>query len=299
MTRGLFVGLATLDVVSHVERAPGPDEKVTATWQLLAAGGPALNAAVTFAALGGDAVLVTRVGSGPAADLVRGDLAACGVRLVDAAGAGSTPPVSSITVEADGTRRVVGLDATAIETEGDVPEMPPADVVLIDGHHPDLAVAALAHGRNAGIPRVLDAGRWKPHMSELLPGCTHVLASAAFRLDGREAQTPERLERLATRIDTSADNTLVAITAGADPITWIARSSDAETRGMTISPQVEEVDTLGAGDALHGAYAWALATGVEDPLGVAAAVAARSCEVRGTRAWLDRAPEFARETMAR
>ncbi len=208
--------------------------------------------------------------------------------------------MSSITVEADGTRRVVGLDATATTAAvGEVPEMPSADVVLIDGHHPDLAAAALTHGRNAGIPRVLGAGRWKPHMSELLPTCTHVLAPAAFRLDGRDESTSERLERLGTRIDTGADSAFVAITAGADPITWIARSSDAETRGITISPQVEAVDTLGAGDALHGAYAWALATGVEDPLGVAAAVAARSCEVRGPRAWLDRAPEFARETMAR
>lgn len=57
--RGLFAGLATLDIVSHVDRAPGPDEKVTATWQLVAAGGPALNAAVTFAALGGHALLLT------------------------------------------------------------------------------------------------------------------------------------------------------------------------------------------------------------------------------------------------
>jgi sugar/nucleoside kinase (ribokinase family) len=56
---GLFVGLSTLDIVYRVAAPPGPDEKVQAAGQDLAAGGPATNAAVTFAALGGAATLGT------------------------------------------------------------------------------------------------------------------------------------------------------------------------------------------------------------------------------------------------
>jgi sugar/nucleoside kinase (ribokinase family) len=70
-------------VIQHVDAAPGPNEKVTARAQWVVAGGPATNAAVTFAALGGTAVLVTALGSGAAADMVRADLAGCGVRVVD------------------------------------------------------------------------------------------------------------------------------------------------------------------------------------------------------------------------
>lgn len=305
MIRGLFAGLATPDVVSHVERAPGPDEKVTATWQLLAGGGPALNAAVVFAALGGEATLLSRVGDGPAADLIRADLAGCGVRLVDVARDG-TPPVSSITVESDGTRRVVGLDATSAAIDApDAPDaaddpasegaMPEVDVVLVDGHHPDLAAAALGHGARLGVPRVLDAGRWKPPMRDLFPGCTHVLASAEFRLEGREESVEARLGRLMRIIGTGSGHRLAGITAGGGDIAWIEREPGGTlVNGRTRPPLVEALDTLGAGDALHGAYAWGLAAGVPDPLEVAATVASRSCETRGTRAWLDRAREFAR-----
>ena len=72
---GVFVGLATLDVIHRISGPPDVNEKVTATEQFVAAGGPAANAAVTFAALGGDAILVTALGDGPVADLIRSDLA--------------------------------------------------------------------------------------------------------------------------------------------------------------------------------------------------------------------------------
>ena len=82
---GLFCGLAVVDVIQLVADPPGPDDKVTALDQVVAAGGPATNAAVTFAALGGRAVLAVPVGRGPLAALVREDLASCGVELLDCA----------------------------------------------------------------------------------------------------------------------------------------------------------------------------------------------------------------------
>jgi hypothetical protein len=59
---GVFVGLATLDVIHRIAKAPAVNEKITSTAQFVAAGGPAPNAAVTFAGLGGDAILVTALG---------------------------------------------------------------------------------------------------------------------------------------------------------------------------------------------------------------------------------------------
>jgi sugar/nucleoside kinase (ribokinase family) len=47
-------------------------------------------------------------------------------------------------------------------------------------------------------------------------------------------------------------------------------------------------DTLGAGDAFHGGFAYALAHALDFPaaLAFAAQVAARRCAVAGPRAWL-------------
>ncbi|MGB8202386.1 MAG: hypothetical protein WCF33_22325, partial [Pseudonocardiaceae bacterium] len=63
--RGLFVGLATVDLVQRVDRRPGVDEKVVALSSDIAAGGPAAVAAVTFGALGGQSVLLSALGPGP------------------------------------------------------------------------------------------------------------------------------------------------------------------------------------------------------------------------------------------
>src|SRR5687767_8605283 len=110
---GVFVGLATLDVIHRIAKAPAVNEKITSTAQFVAAGGPAANAAVTFAALGGDAILVTALGDDPVTDLIRADLAAYGVTVVDAsAGSSRAVPVSAVSVlESTGDRSVVSLDA--------------------------------------------------------------------------------------------------------------------------------------------------------------------------------------------
>lgn len=42
---GLFCGLAVVDVIQLVQAPPGPDDKIIALDQLIAAGGPATNAA--------------------------------------------------------------------------------------------------------------------------------------------------------------------------------------------------------------------------------------------------------------
>src|SRR3546814_15623512 len=88
---GVFVGLATLDVIHRIAKAPAVNEKITSTAQFVAAGGPAANAAVTFAALGGDATLVTALGDAPVADLIRADIAGPGVHGVAAAESGKAP----------------------------------------------------------------------------------------------------------------------------------------------------------------------------------------------------------------
>ena len=82
---GLFVGLATADVVQVVHRLPARNEKTVARESWLAAGGPAAVAAITFAALGGRARLWTALGSAPAARLVVADLAAADVEVIDVA----------------------------------------------------------------------------------------------------------------------------------------------------------------------------------------------------------------------
>ncbi|GAB7066291.1 kinase [Mycobacterium hodleri] len=281
---GVFVGLATLDVIHRIAKAPAVNQKITSAAQFVAAGGPAANAAVTFAALGGDATLVTALGDDPIADLIRADLAAHGVTVVDAA-AGTTRavPVSAVSVvESTGDRSVVSLDAvnsdaTPPEGLGDV--VADADVVLVDGHHPLIALAAARHARERSTTLVVDAGRWKPVMGDLAGHATDMVCSNDFRVPGTDTAESTAAALIGGSVRT------VVTTHGGDPVQWW---SDGECGSVPVPPVVV-VDTLGAGDAFHGAYSYFSACGdgsVAERIERSAQVAALRCSVVGPRAWL-------------
>lgn len=286
---GLFVGLATLDVIHRIAKPPAANEKITSTAQYVAAGGPAANAAVTFAALGGEATLVTALGDDPVADLIRADLTACGVHVVDAAAGTTRPvPVSSVAVvESTGDRSVVSQDA--VTSDASPPDdlcdhVDGAGVVLVDGHHPLLARAAARHAAERGITVVVDAGRWKPVMADLVPYVSDMVCSGDFRTPGAGTS-----EATAAALVGSGVRTVV-VTHGGDPVTWW---SDGDSGSVPVPP-VTVVDTLGAGDAFHGAYSYYSTrpdTGVAERVDRSSRVAALRCSVVGPRAWLSKLPE--------
>jgi sugar/nucleoside kinase (ribokinase family) len=281
------VGLATVDLVYRVDRIPGVDEKAQATSVDCAAGGPAANAAVTAAALGASVTLVSAVGRHPLAELVRADLGAGGVTLLDATPAAtSAPPVSAVTVlAATGQRTIVSRNAEAVAAA-----VPPgldrsvaaADAVLVDGHHPALATAAVRVASRAGRPVVVDAGSWRPVFGEVLPLADVVACSAAFRPPG--AATGDAATATAVR---AAGVRHVAVTHGPDPVRWWSGGR----AGTVPVPPVAAVDTAGAGDAFHGALAVAVAgdpavRDLPEALRYAVAVAGIRVAHAGPRAWL-------------
>lgn len=247
--RGLFVGLCTLDIVHRLDRLPGADEKITAVSQDIAAGGPAAGAALTFAALGGSATLVTAIGRHRLADVVRADLAAWGVDVVDASNSDAPPAVSIARVHAGtGHRSVSSIDgahADVLPPDDLAASAGAADVVLYDGHHARLGTAVAASAEASEVPVVLDAGRWRPIFSAVLPVADFVVASAAFTLAGRQ---PTARDLLSTR--TAA----AAVTHGDQPIEW-ATVLDA---GALRVDALAGGNTLGAGDAFHGAVSFAV-----------------------------------------
>jgi sugar/nucleoside kinase (ribokinase family) len=291
--RILCVGLVTVDLVYEVASIPGADEKAQASGLAVAAGGPAANAAVTASALGAEVTLVTAVGSHPLGDLVRSDLRDRGVGLIDVdPDHCGPPPVSSVIVHAStGERTIVsrnGGDRAARVPENGLPD---ADLTLVDGHHPALAVAAARAARRL----LVDAGSWRPIFGEIFPYAEVVACSAAFRHPGASSGAssgaspgaspgaPPEGDDAATAAAIGAPH--VAVTHGAGPVTWFS----AGRSGEVAVPEVAAVDTAGAGDAFHGALAVALARGEELTAAIGSAVRVAGVRVvhRGPRAWLD------------
>jgi sugar/nucleoside kinase (ribokinase family) len=287
VSSALFAGLCVVDLVQRVARPPGPDEKVTALSRELVAGGPATNAAVTFAVLGGSVRLVTAVGSGPLGAVVRDDLERPGLTLVDLAGDDPSfePNVSSVVVvDGTGERSVVSLDGGAVDGSAwagaalTSPADADPDVVLLDGHYPVVAMEVARWARARRIPVILDAGRWKPHLADLVPLVDELVCSGDFTVPSGSAfpQVAAYGHGLGARV--------VAQTHGAEAVEV---SIDGRTSRIPI-PSVPAVDTLGAGDVLHGAYAFHRAQGCDVAGAVERAVRVASfrCRFAGSRAWI-------------
>ena len=274
--RGLFVGLMTLDCIYQAQRPPQANEKLVAETAMMAAGGPATNAAVAFTALGGEATVMAAVGQHPVTTLLREDLAQAGVSICDLTPERQEPPpISSIVVSKEsGERAVISRNVVELQVDRQSVELTGVDVVLVDGHQMALSQQIAKAAKPLGIPVVVDAGSWKSGFEQVLALATVVIASANF-------QPPDGQDALAYL--QSLGIPYIAITHGERPIVFSDRNQVGELPVLPTSV----VDTLGAGDIFHGGFCYAWAGDFSAALAEASQIAGFSCGYFGTRAWID------------
>ena len=278
---GLFVGLVTLDLVYLAEYAPQNNQKIVASDYIVCAGGPATNAAVTFSHLGSQATLLGIVGADPITQLIRTDLETCKVAIADLAPRqAQPPPISSIIVSRTGERAVISINAVKHQVEPDqIPAdiLQSVDIVLIDGHQMAVgeAIARLAKANN--IPVVIDGGSWKPGFEKVLPFVDYAICSANFYPPN--CHSIDEVFAYFSHFGIP----YIAITQGEKPI-----QSLCEGKINTLEvPQINSVDTLGAGDIFHGAFCYyILKNNFTNALAKSANIASYACQSFGTRSWM-------------
>lgn len=283
MIEDVFVGLSTIDVVYSVTEFPEANTKVSALSQEVFTGGPATNAAITFSHLGGKATLVSAVGCHPIVSFVREELNQFAVNHIDLnTNFAELPAISSVAVDATGRRNVISANATRIDIPPatvDVNLCGRAKVVMVDGHAMQACQAWASAAKANGTPVVLDGGSWKAGTAELLKSVHTVICSADFNAPGC-ASEDELVQFLK-----GCGVTNTAITHGAQPVRFFSEQASGEIA----VPQVDAVDTMGAGDVFHGAFCYLFAAGkaFEEALQGAAEIASESCRYRGPRAWME------------
>ncbi len=134
---------------------------------------------------------------------------------------------------------------------------------------------AFALAREAGVPSVLDGDR-RPDLPELVSLATHI----AWSEQGVAEQTGVADPVEALRSFGRAPNWL-AVTCGERGVYMLRDGVVSHAPGFA----VKAVDTLGAGDVWHGAFALALAEGMDEERAVrfASATAAIKCTRFGGR----------------
>jgi sugar/nucleoside kinase (ribokinase family) len=276
----VFGGLLTVDVAQLADGLPPVGEKGTSTAAYMDVGGPAANAAITASALGSGTLVHTVVGSGVLADYARRVLGSHGVGLRDHA-LDAEVPLASIWIDApSGSRTILATNNAHLRPKPSGRVLPDTTAaVLLDGHYPDLALAMAKEARDRNVPIVLDCGRWRPVFRKLLPLATDVIMCEIFRPPGIAAGTDEEW---AAAIARRWQPRVCAMTRGSKDILAIIEGE----MSRIFVPQVEVVDTTGAGDLLHGAYThfrYDEGIGAQKSLDLAANLASRSCAHLGIR----------------
>jgi sulfofructose kinase len=283
--RIICVGHAALDRIYRIQAFPTRPGKVRALEHIESGGGMAANAAVAIARLGGKAELWSRIGEDAVGSAIRAGLKAekVDIRYVQAF-EGARSSTSAIIVDATGERLIVGQ--RDISTPSGTSWLPlervkEAHAVLGDLRWLEGLRAVFTRARREGIPTVLDAD---VGAREALGGLLELSDYAIFSMPALEEFAPG--QSLEARLEHALflGPLHVGVTLGADGYLWRERDGGGHVPGF----RVEVVDTTGAGDAFHGAFALMLAEGrrAAEAARVAAAVAALKCTRLGARAGL-------------
>ncbi|ROQ59899.1 ribokinase [Streptomyces sp. 840.1] len=270
----LVVGSANADLVVGVERRPAPGETVLGSDLAVHPGGKGANQAVAAARLGARTALLARVGDDAHGRLLLESQRSAGVDTGGVLVGGAPTGVALITVDPTGDNSiVVSPGANARLTPQDIraaaPLLAAARVVSVQLEIPLETVAETARVLPAGTRLVLNPSPPAPLPAEVLAACDPLVVNEheARSILGRDAgATPESWARALTALGPRS----VVITLGAGG----ALAADTRTGDCVRvpSPEVDAVDTTGAGDAFTAALAWRLGLGEDLPAATALAV---------------------------
>ena len=247
--KGLFVGLCGLDVVFYEDKPlPVEDVKMKCSDLRACIGGPAANAAITYALLGGNATVVSYIGNSSVGKVIKQMMADYGIKVVDLCLDEDVKCISSIYVNTTNATRTIfsgrneihELDAfSALEKE-----IEECDFILYDGHFSHIDQVLLEGSKRLNKDIVIDVGGWKDTFNDILKYNPTLICSEVFNRDGLNGVALQDVfgyER-------------VAITRGGRNI--IYKTKDMAAQAEVEVKSVKAIDTLGAGDVFHGAYCY-------------------------------------------
>ncbi|MBK4738855.1 PfkB family carbohydrate kinase [Noviherbaspirillum pedocola] len=284
----LCVGISTLDRVWLVDSLPTGGGKFRAHDYLELGGGMAANAAVAAARLGGRVAYWGRNGDDSAGRTMRDELAGWGVDVAQfRLYAGHRSSVSAIFVGRDGERTIVNYRDESMPTDAAwLPAERAAGCHAVHGdvRWPEGVAPAYRAARAAGVPTVLDGEIAAPEVfATLLPLTDHAIFSEPGLASFAGRPIASDADRLAALAAVRAQGCRVAaVTRGTQGVLWLDEHGEHHLPAYTVAV----VDTTGAGDVFHGAYALAIGEGqsVEAAMRFSSAVAAMKCAVKGGRA---------------
>ncbi|MGR0318906.1 ribokinase [Agromyces sp. ZXT2-3] len=290
---GLVVfGSVNVDATSYVDAFPEPGETIHSNGYRVALGGKGANQAIAAHRCGVGVTLVARLGDDAAAEVAREAFTRFGLSQDAVTSvAGAPTGVAQITVAGAGENTIVvtaGANSAlrADDVDAERGRIAAAEVALTQGELPVPVIEALARACDASGTRfVLNLAPPVPVPSTAVAVADPLIVNAhearALGLGsglGADATVDAWRDAAASVVGTLARS--IVVTLGERG----AIAADAHGTYAVAAPEVEAIDTTGAGDAATGALAAVLAEGrtLPDAVRVAVAAGAIAVQARGT-----------------
>lgn len=284
----LSLGSINADFQMRTDRRPHPDETLLARDFVRLGGGKAANVAFLAARLGHEVRLIGRVGRDSLAEQALAPLRQAGLdigHVRSTAGVGTA--VSIITVPPDGRKGIVlaprANDAWCREDVPWIEEVvgaaPSGSTLVADCEVPPFVVeAAMREARRGGSRTLLDPSPAERVHDDLLQLADVILPNAgeAEALTGIAVADFRSAARAGgVLLERGCRTACVRLPRGGCLV------AEGSRRWQVIAPELEVVDTTGAGDAFAGSMAVALTEGADAVEAAAFAAAAATHAVTG------------------
>ncbi len=278
----LCIGQTAYDITAPVHEPIIEDRKYFLNdTELRCGGGPAFNAAYVCAKWGLPVHLLSRIGKDMYGGVVKGLMDEIGIQRDFLIETDKThTPYSYIFPNPEtGTRTLFNRPEVFCEADLRFPDI---DLALIhsDGHDPDMSLKAF--DRYPDSLRLIDAGTCRDAVMRVAARVDYLVCSTVFaeKYAGRKIRTddPEGCAEVLRKIE-GINGKQAVVTLGGDGMLF---RDGGHIFRMPAYP-VQAVDTTGAGDIFHGAFAYGLRQGMElkDILKISAVAAGISVTTMG------------------
>jgi sulfofructose kinase len=276
--RILCIGMPVRDLTFRVQGLPARGFKVGAEHFEEIAGGNALNSAIAIAKLGGHAAICGPMGDAgeTSSRYIFDKMAELGIETQDIVHMpGLVTPISAIMIDPSGERTIITFRDPELWKVG-LPDtgklLADCDAILTENRCAEFVTDLCVEARKRSIPVVVDVDRAMSMREGLLTASSHLIfSSEALQTTADVADDAAALHKLA-----KVTSSFLAGTRGPQGTLWLDPSGALQ---QTPAFPVHTVDTLGAGDVFHGAFALAITEKQDVPgaLRFASAAAALKC----------------------
>ena len=282
----LCLGHSAYDISYPLEEFPREDQKYVTRDSVEGGGGPAANAAYLLSLWRLSAGYGGLVGDDIYGRAIRKEFQAVGtdLRFLEVREGFQTPQSGIIINKENGSRTLINrrdADPAPVEFPDEVWRQAAPEVILMDGHYSSLGMKAMEMYPQALT--ILDGGSVHHGTSSLAPRVDYLIVSEAFALEFTgvpHLDSPENRKKALKALQ-EANGRYAVITRGEKGLLY----KSPEEQGEMAAFPVRAVDTTGAGDIFHGAFAYCIYWGMDfqESLEFSSLTASLSVQKKGGR----------------